>query len=381
VAYSQIGSGGTRFHRRNGNDHVESVFQVRGCPHFALLGKVPPEFVSNLLDDAGVTMDELSSNIPHQARRQAIDHAVNLVGFDDGEMVDVFSEFGNHVGSSLPTALHFAVHRRGLQRGERALMLGSGAGLKIGGIVFSTEIRQVFSTRVKFDLLTVGPCRHRGCIALRGGSRRAIDFPALVGLIDHPKQGLMLYDTGYSRHFVDARRGFPECLYRMITPVTRPPAEELLVQLEDRRIRPQEIETVLNSHFHGDQIAGLRDFPRARFIATTKECADCRKSSLLNRLRRAFPHELLPEDLDSRLRYVEDAPLVSLPENWQPFRAGRDIFGDRSLFEIDLPGHTASRLVMAFKNECCGDIFWLATPVGRSKAWLRITSLQLLPML
>jgi 3-oxoacyl-[acyl-carrier-protein] synthase-3 len=58
-----------------------------------------------------------------------------MLGFDDGRMVDVFARYGNQVGASLPTALHFAIHRYGLKRGAKVLLLGSGAGVTIGGIV------------------------------------------------------------------------------------------------------------------------------------------------------------------------------------------------------------------------------------------------------
>jgi 3-oxoacyl-[acyl-carrier-protein] synthase-3 len=39
------------------------------------------------------------------------------------------------VGASLPSALHEAVVSGRLQRGERALLLGTGAGLSIGGVL------------------------------------------------------------------------------------------------------------------------------------------------------------------------------------------------------------------------------------------------------
>jgi 3-oxoacyl-[acyl-carrier-protein] synthase-3 len=50
-------------------------------------------------------------------------------------MVDVFGEFANQVGASLPTALHFAIRRHGLARGQKVLLLGSGAGVSVGGMV------------------------------------------------------------------------------------------------------------------------------------------------------------------------------------------------------------------------------------------------------
>ena len=216
---------------------------------------------------------------------------------------------------------------------------------------------QAFTIPVKFDLLKVGHCQHPECAALRGGGRRAIDFPALVGLIEHPRHGLMLYDTGYSRRFWDATRTFPECLYRMITPATLPPEEELLNQLEARGIAASDIETIFISHFHADHVAGLRDFPRARFIATQGERQLCESLGRLQRLRRAYLRDLLPADLGQRLSLAADAAIIPLPDEWQPFTVAHDLMNDRSLLGIDLPGHTLSQLGLAFDTEEDGMVF------------------------
>ena len=233
-----------------------------------------------------------------------------------------------------------------------------------------------FSIRVKFDLLKVGHCQHPECMALRGGGRRAIDFPALMGLVEHPQHGLMLYDTGYSRHFHEATRGFPECLYRMVTPVTLPPEEELLAQLESRGIRASDIGTIFISHFHADHVAGLRDFPRARFIATSAERNLCEGKGRVGRLRRAYLRELLPADLDARMTLVENLPELPLPAAWSPFETAHDLLGDGSILGIDLPGHTASQLGLAFHAEeptfLVGDACWKIEGLIRDKPPSRI---------
>lgn len=208
-----------------------------------------------------------------------------------------------------------------------------------------------FSTPVKFDLLKVGLCQHAECAALRGGRVGKIDFPALVGLIEHPQHGLMLYDTGYSRHFFEATRRFPECLYRMVTPVQLPPEEELLAQLEERRIAARDIGTIFISHFHADHVAGLRDFPAARLIATGTERQSVEKKGRIGRLRRAYLRDLLPANIDQRLTLAETTPSIPLPHGWQPFTHGHDLLGDASMIGIDLPGHTASQLGVTFRHE------------------------------
>lgn len=133
--FCRIRSGGSRYHRRGDPAHAEALFEMRGRELFALVGRRLPDFVTGLLEEAGISRKDVSLLIPHQASRQALDHVAKMLGFDDGRMVDIFAEFGNQVGASLPTALHFAIQRHGLKRGDKVLLLGTGAGVSIGGIV------------------------------------------------------------------------------------------------------------------------------------------------------------------------------------------------------------------------------------------------------
>ena len=134
VDHCRIRSGGSRFHRRGDPAHSEALFEMRGRRLYALVARELPGFTETLLREAGVTRDEVALLIPHQASRQALDHVERNLGFA-GRMVDIFGEYGNQVGASLPTALHLALARKQLQRGQKALLLGSGAGVSIGGIV------------------------------------------------------------------------------------------------------------------------------------------------------------------------------------------------------------------------------------------------------
>lgn len=135
VDFCRIRSGGSRYHRRGDGSHSEALFEMEGRRLFALAARALPEFVARLLADAGLKNEEIRHFIPHQASRQGLDHISRLLGLDDGRMVDIFGGFGNQVAASLPTALHFAIHRHGLSRGDKVLLLGTGAGVSLGGIV------------------------------------------------------------------------------------------------------------------------------------------------------------------------------------------------------------------------------------------------------
>lgn len=201
-------------------------------------------------------------------------------------------------------------------------------------------------TRVSMEYLRVGQCRHLECIAARGGDWKMIEFPSLCGLIKHPDHGCILFDTGYADHFHERTQSFPENLYRLALPVSLPHEQKLLSQLKARGVSPEDISLVIVSHYHGDHIAGLRDFPNARFIASREDSDDI--AQLLGKPFRATLQgklpTLLPEDYFQRLDYVERFSFSKLPQWMKPFDEGFDLLGDGSLIAIRLPGHSAGQI-------------------------------------
>ncbi|MCG8151346.1 3-oxoacyl-ACP synthase, partial [Pimelobacter simplex] len=110
-------------------------FRMEGGAVFRLAIKHLPPFVEGLLDEAGTTMADLSVVVPHQASHHALTWVRQRFGITDEQFVDIYADHGNQVGASLPSALHAAIESGRLQRGDRALLLGTGAGLSLGGIV------------------------------------------------------------------------------------------------------------------------------------------------------------------------------------------------------------------------------------------------------
>lgn len=202
------------------------------------------------------------------------------------------------------------------------------------------------SRPVSLRMLRVGACRHLDCMAARGGRLALVDFPALCGLIAHPDLGWILYDTGYADHFFDATHPWPERLYRAALPAHLPPNETLINQLATFGITPADISLVIISHYHGDHIAGLRDFPNARFIALRAD-TDRLKSLVGHRFKatlKAHLLGLLPMNFFSRLQEADTYPSRSLPSWMAPFREAHDLLGDGSLLGVPLPGHSDGQL-------------------------------------
>lgn len=203
---------------------------------------------------------------------------------------------------------------------------------------------------VDIHLLEVGHCRHLERITLRGGAWRICRFPALAVLILHPEAGAILYDTGYADRFEAATAPFPERFYRWLTPMTLPPEQRLSEQLRRHGLRLDDIRRVLISHLHADHVAGLRDLPRARFVALRGDVDAARRLGRLRGVRKAFLPALLPDDFAARVDLAESFAPRPLGREWAPFTHGFDLIGDGSLIGIPLPGHTAAQMGLAVRR-------------------------------
>jgi glyoxylase-like metal-dependent hydrolase (beta-lactamase superfamily II) len=227
------------------------------------------------------------------------------------------------------------------------------------------------SPRVELHLLRVGRCRHPEWVTIRGGRWRIVDFPSLVALIRHPSFGTILYDTGYADHFETATDPFPQRLYRWLTPVQLPAEERLAAQLGRHGVRVEEVERVLISHFHADHVAGLRDLPRATFMALERDFAEQLGGgrSAWNMLRHGVLPALLPRDFGSRLALVDERPAIDLGPSWTPFERGYDLLGDRSLIGIPLPGHSPAQLGVLLRDQRDRLVLLAADSCWSSRAW------------
>lgn len=189
----------------------------------------------------------------------------------------------------------------------------------------------------------VGHCTHPSCMVLKGSGWASRCFPSRAYLVE-TRAGLLLWDTGYADRFREATSHGVYRLYALVTPVFFSPQESLHGQLKTLGIAPADIHTLVMSHFHADHMAGLRDFPSARLLASAEGWHSVQGLSALASVRKAFVPALLPDDVATRLQFVESFPEVALPAELASFTTGRDITGTGEVLVVDLPGHAAGHL-------------------------------------
>jgi 3-oxoacyl-[acyl-carrier-protein] synthase-3 len=137
VHWCEIPGGGSRHHPSRITEPFAplALFRMDGKAVFRLAAEKLPGFVTGLLADSGKALAEIDLWVPHQASAHALQFVRKKFAIGREKMVDIFAEHGNQVAASLPTALHQAIESGRLRRGEHALLLGTGAGVGLGGAV------------------------------------------------------------------------------------------------------------------------------------------------------------------------------------------------------------------------------------------------------
>jgi glyoxylase-like metal-dependent hydrolase (beta-lactamase superfamily II) len=219
-------------------------------------------------------------------------------------------------------------------------------------------------TRLK--LYECGYCTQPERIAYAKGGWKQVKFPAIVALLHHDKYGYILFDTGYARHFMEATKGFPYSIYAKLTPVFFQEQQSIKNQLLQDGISPDEIHYIILSHFHGDHTAGLKDFPDATILTFHKAYADIQGISKFAALRKGCLLDTLPSNIEDRMKLLDQQASVELPPQFYPFTAGYDVWGDGTVFAVDVTGHAIGQLgifvtlTSGKQVFLCADAVWLS---------------------
>lgn len=80
-------------------------------------------------------LSDIDVYIPHQASPLALDRLQKKLNVPDSQFVNLVRDYGNMIATSLPFSLHMAIEQGKLKRGQKALLMGTAAGITIGGIL------------------------------------------------------------------------------------------------------------------------------------------------------------------------------------------------------------------------------------------------------
>ena len=136
VAHTIVRAGGNVLHGRDKNIADERfTFHMHGRELLRLVMKITPPFIAKLFQPLDFGVKNVDLCIPHQASKAGLKMGRRLLQLKEEQYFSHLETHGNCIAASIPMALYDAIEAKRIVRGSKVLLIGTGAGLSIGGIV------------------------------------------------------------------------------------------------------------------------------------------------------------------------------------------------------------------------------------------------------
>ncbi|PLS19241.1 3-oxoacyl-ACP synthase [Bacillus sp. M6-12] len=138
VHMTEVRGGGSALHSRHYSEQTktEYLFDMDGRAVFRLSSRLINGFMERLFNDSGLTIQDMDMVIPHQASAMAMDIMRKKLGVPEEKFMNIIENHGNIISASIPMALHEAIVQNRIKRGDKVMLLGTSAGLSLGGLIF-----------------------------------------------------------------------------------------------------------------------------------------------------------------------------------------------------------------------------------------------------
>jgi N-acyl homoserine lactone hydrolase len=160
-----------------------------------------------------------------------------------------------------------------------------------------------------------------------------LEFPVPAFLVEHPRAGPVLIDTGFHPSVaVEPRKNLGPVAHILFKDVRMEAEQAATAQLRAKGVEPSRVNVVVMNHLHVDHASAISEFPDATFVVSRAEWAAATSQGQLHGyVRRQFDHAF-----DYRLLDFEGPDV----ESFASFGRSFDLFGDGSVRCVYTPGHT-----------------------------------------
>lgn len=111
------------------------TFDMHGLQVLRLASQVVPGFLERLRPGLSCGLPGIDRVVPHQASAAGL-KLTQRFGWPQGQVEVTLPHLGNVIAASLPLTLHQAVTQGRAQAGQTLLLVGTGAGLTAGGVIW-----------------------------------------------------------------------------------------------------------------------------------------------------------------------------------------------------------------------------------------------------
>lgn len=120
---------------RNGEIAGHPYLQMDGQGVFKFAVKALSRVGAAVLEEAGLSSDDVDWVVPHQANQRIIESTARHLGLSMDKVILTVQEHGNTSAASIPLALDVGVRDGRIQRGQTLLLEGIGGGFAWGAVL------------------------------------------------------------------------------------------------------------------------------------------------------------------------------------------------------------------------------------------------------
>ena len=116
-------------------DNRMHYFKMKGNELFKVAVRSMAEISAEMLDKAGLTVDDIDLVIPHQANQRITDAVASRLGVPEEKVFSNIAEHGNTSSASIPIAMDECIQSGKIKKGDILLLTAFGGGVTWGSTV------------------------------------------------------------------------------------------------------------------------------------------------------------------------------------------------------------------------------------------------------
>ena len=136
--YCRLEGGGSKLpaYEYNQTEKEKYWFHMDGAKIFKITYQLFPGFLQRFFTDSGYNLNEVDFVIPHQASASAMSLLRKKLGIAEAKWMSIIHNHGNMISASIPATLYEAIAQKRIKKGDLILLIGTGAGLSMGALLF-----------------------------------------------------------------------------------------------------------------------------------------------------------------------------------------------------------------------------------------------------
>jgi len=124
----------------NGVEARESLINMNGRGVFRFAARVMASATEEVVEQAGLTLNDVDVIVPHQANMRIIDAAMRSLKMSSDQVVANIDRYGNTSAASIPIAIAEAVEQGQIKSNDRIVLVGFGGGLTWGAALLEWDV-------------------------------------------------------------------------------------------------------------------------------------------------------------------------------------------------------------------------------------------------